>query len=114
MGIAVGGAIFGCSQLLVLWLNSGRGVLWFLGAMISGAAGVACMISPQLSAFLCSLGTWWNGDFWWFVLSDAAMFCNLMYFLRRSPPPAREHQQHPSLDGHSYAMLERMQFGESL
>jgi len=87
--IGVGCGLFGVSQIVALIRSHCAGVAPLLCALLAGGAGLAALMDPTVQPWLCShLGKWLNGDFWWFTLSDVAMFCNYLYFRSAKVGPA--------------------------
>jgi len=83
MGLtAVSGLVFMICQSIWLHRNGTQGIHYAVIAGIAGTIGLSAITFPKLQAFFCaylgqSLSSWFNDQFWWFVMSDVSVWCLL-------------------------------------
>jgi len=78
--IAIACGIYVITEAIYILRNNAKGLGWLISGGTCGAVGLFLMKDDSLG--FCELfSPWFNGMFWWFLLSDAAMYCMFYYFL---------------------------------
>jgi len=93
--IVVACGIYVITELYLIYKNGDNGISYLLIGGSAGFVGIMAVFYTPLATYLCSyLGKFWspifNGQFYWFLLSDVAVYSLYHYVLiRKDIPPSK-------------------------